>query len=101
MKPKPKVDPVAMLADLVEFNADRIVEKEGKPRSEAVHLAICLVCDDLMARKAGGNAHDAVMVMLHERYPDHANDVITYIVWSTGKIKLKPEFEAQFLARHA
>ena len=33
-------------------------------------------------------------------YQQHTNDVLTYLAWSTGQIKLKPEFDAEMVKRH-
>lgn len=96
----PKQSEEALLADLIEHNADRIAKTEGKDRSEATYLAICLVLDDLMGRANGQTGYQAVMGLLQTRYVQHMNDVITYIAWSTGKITLKPEFDAEMVRRH-
>lgn len=97
---KPKRDGDAILIDLIEHNADRIVEAEGKDRKEAIYLAICMVFDDLSNRPNGQEGQQAVMHVLQDRYPDQFNEVITYIAWSTRQIVIKPEYEAELIARH-
>lgn len=93
--------PEALLVDMIEHNADIIEKDEGKPRSEATYIAICLVIDDLMGRgPAGRNGYLAVMELLKTRYSQHMSDVVTYIAWSTGKITLTPEADAAMMARH-
>ena len=98
---KSKKGPDAMLVDLIEHNADQIAASEGKDRSEATYLAICLVIDDLMSRQNGQSGYQAVMGLLQTRYVQHMNDVITYIAWSTGRITLNDEADAAMTRRHA
>lgn len=89
------------LGDLIEHNARRIVEAEGKEKKEATHLAICLVLDDLRTRPNGQAGHQAVMnLLLMGPYQEHMKDVMTYVGWSTGKLKFKPEFEVELAKRH-
>jgi hypothetical protein len=98
---KSKKRPDAMLVELIEHNADQIARNEGKDRSEATYLAICLVLDDLMSRENGRSGYQTVMGLLETRYLQHMNDVITYVAWSTGRIKLSGEAEAEMMRRHA
>lgn len=98
---KAKKGPDAMLVDLIEHNADQIVANEGKDRAEATYLAICLVIDDLMSRPNGQSGYQAVMALLQTRYVQNMNDVITYIAWSTGRIALNPEADAEMVRRHS
>ena len=99
LKPKRRQD--KLLTDLIEFNADRIVQVEGKDRKEATYLAICLLLDDLKTRPNGQAGHKEVMnLMLMGPYQEHMSDVVTYIAWSRGKLKYKPEFEAELVRRH-
>ena len=97
---KPKQDGDRLLIDVIEHNADRIVQSEGKPRSEGIYLAVCLVYDDLSKRPNGQAGRQALMRILQSRYPEQINDVVTYVAWSSGQIALKPEFEAELIARH-
>ena len=98
---KSKKGPETMLADLIEHNADQIAANEGKDRSEATYLAICLVLDDLMSRQNGQSGYQTVMGLLQTRCVQHMNDVITYIAWSSGRITLNPEADAEMVRRHA
>ena len=98
---KPKPSPDKMLVDLIEHNADQIVATEGKTRDEATYLSICLVLDDLKTRPNGAAGHKAIMdMLLMGQYQKHTNDVLTYLAWSSGEIKLKPEYEAALIKRH-
>jgi hypothetical protein len=98
---KPKDDSRKMLTDLLSHNADVIQKTEGKPRGEAEYLASCMIIDDLMKRENGRVGYQQMMEILQNDYPQHLNDVITYVGWSTGKLHFKPEYEAQMRARHA
>jgi hypothetical protein len=99
LKPKPAGND--SLARLIEDNADHIAQIEGKDRKEATYLSICLVLDDLKARTNGVKGHQEVMnLLMMGPYQEHMNDVMTYLAWSTGKIKLKPEYEAELVKRH-
>lgn len=95
-----KNDKNAMLVGLIERNADHIAANEGKSLSEATYLALCLVIDDLMARPDGKAGYQAVMELLQTRYVQHMNDVITYVAWSTGRINLNPDADAEMVRRH-
>lgn len=90
-----------MLADLIEHNAYIIQKEEGKERTEAEYLAICLIFDDLMTRPQGQKGHQALMAIVQTDYPKHFNDIITYLGWVTGKLHFKPEFEEAMRKRHA
>jgi DNA replication protein DnaC len=98
---KQKRGPGDMLADLIEHNAERIAATEGKDRQEATYLAICLVLDDLAGRPNGQEGSQAVLQLLQTRYVQHLNDVITYVAWSTGRLPLTAEAEAEMQRRHA
>jgi hypothetical protein len=90
-----------MLLEMIEHNADIIERDEGKARSEAEYLAICLIIDDLSKRSKGSEGYLKVMDILKNEHQRHLNDVITYVGWSTGKLVFKPEFDAAMRARHS
>jgi hypothetical protein len=98
---KPKDKSRQLLMDAIAYNADIIQRDEGKNRSDAEYLAICLLVDDLGKRPNGREGYQKLMDILANEYRPHLNDIITYVAWSTGKIILKPEFEAAMRARHA
>jgi hypothetical protein len=98
---KPKDKSRQLLLDLISHNVDIIERDEGKSRSEAEYLAICLIIDDLRKRPNGREGYMQVIDILQSEYDSHLNDIMTYVAWSTGKIILKPEGEAAMRARHA
>jgi hypothetical protein len=98
---KPKDDPKKLLLDSIAYNAELIQSGEGKSREDSEYLAICLLIDDLRKRPNGQAGYKTVMDILQTDYPHQLNDVITYVAWSSGKIVLKPEFEAEMRKRHA
>lgn len=98
---KPKDNSRKMLVDLLTHNADVIEKSEGKDRSEAEYLAACLIIDDLSRRPNGREGYQQMMEILKADYPQHLNDVITYVGWSTGKLHFKPDYDAYMRARHA
>ena len=98
---KPKDKSKELLSDLLVYNADLIQKQEGKSHAEAVYLAACTIIDDLRTRPNGQDGHRKLMELLESDYPQQFNDVITYIGWSTGVLKFKPEYEAEMKARHA
>jgi hypothetical protein len=98
---KRKPAPNNLLARLIEDNADHVVQTEGKDRKEATYLSICLLLDDLKTRPNGKEGYQEVMnLLLTGQYQEHMNDIMTYLAWSTGKLKYKPEFEAELIKRH-
>ncbi len=90
-----------LLLDGIAYNADVIQKTENKSRDDAEYLAICVLIDDLAKRERGQIWHRKLMELLPSAYPQHLNDVITYIAWSRGMIELLPEAEAALKARHA
>lgn len=88
------------LLELIEHNADWIEKDEGRTRIDAEYLSICLVLDDLATRPNGQKGHQVVMDILSNEYSEHHNDVMTYLVVKSGKIKLKPESEEALIKRH-
>jgi hypothetical protein len=98
---KPKKSGRQLLLDGISHNADVIERTEGKSRKDAEYLAICTLIDDLSKRPNGRQGYLEVMEILKTRYPEHLNDVITYVGWSTGKLVFKPEFEEALRKRHA
>ena len=98
-KPKPSKD--ALLKDMIAHNAMIILTTEEKTQAEAEYLSICLLIDDLSARPNGREGYKQIMIILERNFPQHSGDVITYVGWSTGKLKLKPEAEAALRGRHA
>jgi hypothetical protein len=67
---KPKDKSRKLLLDMISYNADIIERDEGKPRSEAEYLAICLLIDDMQGRPKrsqgvpANNGHPAKRVPL-------------------------------------
>jgi hypothetical protein len=98
---KPKDRNRQMLVELLTHNAEIIEKQEAKSHDEAVYLAACLIIDDLSTRPNGQAGYRQMMEILQSDYPEHFNDVITYVGWTTGKLHFKPEFEAKMRARHA
>ena len=98
---RPKGGKNPLLQDLIKHNADVIQKDEGKSRFEADYLAICLIIDDLSQRPNGRKGYQEMMAILQSEYPQHLNDVITYVGWSTGQLPLKPEYEEALKKRHA
>lgn len=98
---KKKSDPRRGLIDLLIYNTDIIERTEKKSRGDAEYLAICLILDDLANRPNGRVGHQEMMNIIQESYPQHFNDVITYLAWSSGKIILKREAEAALRKRHS
>jgi len=96
---KSKPSPEAMLTDLVEHNADQIARSEGKDRTEATYLAICLIFDDMMS-KGSKQGYQDMMDLVQTRYVQHMKDVVTYIAWTTGRIALSPEADAAMVERN-
>ncbi|MFZ1989934.1 MAG: hypothetical protein WAW96_09200 [Alphaproteobacteria bacterium] len=90
-----------MLAEHIDYNAGIIQKNEGKSRKDAEYLAICLVLDDLQSRPNGKPGYLKVMSLLKGPLHEHLNDVMTYLMWSNGRIHLKPDAEAALRARHA
>jgi hypothetical protein len=99
LKPKPNNETYSILVDLIENNADQIVLKEGKPRSEAIYLSICMAYEDLRTRPNGHEGRKALMKLVEDRYRAAHNDVMTYIAGTRGRIELKPEYEVALIAR--
>ncbi len=97
---KPKNKERVMLADLLSHNADIIEKSEGRSRNDAEYLAACLIIDDLSSRPNGQSGYKTMMEILQTDYPQHFNDVITYVAWSTGKLQFKPEFDEALRERH-
>ncbi|GJQ58445.1 MAG: hypothetical protein D8M57_14550 [Candidatus Scalindua sp. AMX11] len=89
-----------MLLELVEHNADMIEKDEGRTRTDAEYLSICLVLDDLATRPNGNKGYKIIMDMLQNEYSQHHNDVFTYLAVKSGKIKLKPEADEALMKRH-
>lgn len=90
-----------MLVDIIEYNAGLIEKNEGKPKSEAEYLAICVLLDDLSTRPMGEKGYQIVMKrILPVKYPQHNNDVRLYLGWKRGLLHLKPEVERELLQRH-
>ena len=87
--------------ELITYNAEIIPKEEGKSYDEAIYLAACLIIDDLSTRSNGQAGYRQMMEILRSDYPQHFNDVITYVGWSSGKLHFKPEFGAETKARHA
>jgi hypothetical protein len=90
-----------VLADVIEGNADHIEKAECKSRTYATYLAICVLLEDLKKRPNGAAGHKAVMEMLMTGpYQAHRNDVLLYLGWQSGNLRLKPEVEAALAKRH-
>jgi hypothetical protein len=87
--------------ELLTYNAEMIEKQEGKSHDEALYLAACLMIDDLSTRPNGKVGYQRLMEILQSDYPQHVNDIITYVGWSTGILHFKPEYEAEMRARHA
>jgi len=96
---KPKKSSAEILREAITFNAEKIRESEGKSSDESLYIAICLFVDDLTARK-NQKGYQELMRLIQSDYPQQFNDVITYVGWSTGVLKFKPEAEAAMRARH-
>jgi hypothetical protein len=91
LKSKPDPRTSLILVDLIENNADQIVLKEGKPRSEAIYLSICMVYENLRTRPNGREERKALIKLLEDRYCAARDDVMTNIARTRGMIELKPE----------
>jgi hypothetical protein len=98
---KPKDDSRELLLGMVTHNAHVIQKDEGKIRSEAEYLALCLVYDDLRKRPNGRAGYQTLVGILKDKYPQHLSDVVYYVAWTTGKIHLKPDAEAEMQKRHS
>ena len=89
-----------MLLELIAHNADMIENDEGRTRVDAEYLAICLILDDLANRPNGKKGYQTIMDILTKEHVQHQNDVMTYLMVQSGKIKLKPEAEEALARRH-
>jgi hypothetical protein len=89
------------LADMIAHNADIIQRTEGKSRKDAEYLSICTLLDDLSQRSNGSTGWRETMALVQADYPQHLNDVMTYVGWSSGQLKLNSEAEAALKKRHA
>ena len=90
-----------LLEELILHNTDIIERDEGKTHAEAEYLSICLIIDDLSRRPNGRAGYLEIMKILQTEYPQHFNDVITYVGWSTGQLPLTTEAEVAIKRRHA
>ena len=89
-----------LLLDLIAHNADAIRRNRGRSREDSEYLALCMVLDDLRHRPDGDAAYQAVLSLLQSDFRDHFSDVITYVGWSTGQLRLKPAMEKALRKRH-
>lgn len=96
---RPKDQSLELLRGMVTHNVDIIQKNEGKSRKDAEYIAFCMIIDDLHKRPNGREGYAKLMDILKADYPQHLNDVIIYVAWSTGKLQFKPEAEAEMKRR--
>lgn len=89
-----------LLADLIAHNADAIRREQHRSRLDAEYLALCMLIDDLSSRPDTDAAYQAVIALLQTDYHEHFSDIVTYVGWSTGQLRLKPEVERALRKRH-
>ena len=84
----------------IALNADIIGIKEHKDRREALYLTICMIYDDLRAKRSNKGLQDLVQTV-KIIYPDLFNELLTYIAWNYQEMQFKPEFDLYMRKRHA
>lgn len=89
-----------IIEENIVYNAELIEKNEKRTRHDAEYLAICLFLDDMKNRPNGKEGHILIMDIVKSQYPQHLGDVILYVGWRDGLLKLKPEAERALVARH-
>jgi hypothetical protein len=90
-----------LLIDGISYAAKKIQSTEGKSRDESEYLAICSFIDEIKARPQDHDGLEALMAIIERDYPQHLNDLIAYVGWSSGQVKLEPDAEEAMRKRHA
>ena len=89
-----------LLLDLIGHNADAIRRERRCSEKDSEYLALCMLLDDLRHRPDSDDAYQAVLALLQSDFSAHFSDVITYVGWSTGQLRLKPDDEKALKRRH-
>jgi hypothetical protein len=88
------------LMDGISSNATRIQNIEGKSRDESEYLAICSLIDEIRKPPLDQDRFEALMTIVEKDYPQLVNELIAYVGWSSGQVKLEPQADQAMRKRH-